>query len=339
MEPNNGSSPGTVAATTDVVATAIANAANPSPATPIGDFADQAYDKAVAKEEPKSEPSEPKQEPAKETPTTEEPSTVHTEDEPGGYFADEGLDDGDAPTQVPPPTPQANPLPQSFTAQEQYVAQNIGQPITVRIKDTPDGAVRSVQAYSPENLPDNFYFATERDRLSAQLGFDNLSRKAETLIADYNNQQAQKQAQDFSSQEDRDIQRDIATLQRAKVAGKDGLDKFKFAPNDPRFEDDPAVKEMQQVLDYYNTENQTRWRDSQASGRQYRPLSYRDAFKIYRADNPVTPPAQKKEDTQRKEITRSLAGGNRGSGEEPRQARPKLPRNASIDQIAHAYGL
>ena len=337
MQPN-GSSPGTVTATTDVVANAIANAANPSAApSKLADVGDQAFDKS---EEPKSEPSEPKQEPAKEAPTTQEPAAVHAEDEPSGYYADEGLDDGAVEPQSTPPAPQANPLPQSFTAQEQYVAQNIGQPITVRIKDTPDGAVRSVQAYSPENLPDNFYFATERDRLSAQLGFDSLSRKAEGLIEKYNQQEVQKKAQDFSSQEDRDIQRDIAYLQRNKAAGKDGLDLFKYPPNDPRFENDPSVKEMQQVLEYYNQENQSRWQDSQRSGRQYRPLTYRDAFKIYRADNPVTTPTQKKEDTERQDISRSLARGSRSAtGDAPTQARPKLPRNASIDQIAHAYGL
>lgn len=337
MQPN-GSSPGTVTATTDVVANAIANAANPSAApSKLADVGDQAFDKT---EEPKNEPAEPKQEPAKEAPAKEPPAQTAPADEPAGYYADEGLTEEEPASPSPAPAQPANPLPQSFTAQEQYVAQNIGQPITVRIKDTPDGPVRSVQAYSPDNLPDNFYFDSERDRLSAQVGFDNLSRKAEGLIEKYNQQEAQKKAQDFSSQEDRDIQRDIAFLQRNKVAGKDGLDLFKYQPNDPRFENDPSVKEMQQVLEYYNQENQSRWQDSQRSGRQYRPLTYRDAFKIYRADNPVTTATQKKEDTERKDISRSLARGSRSAtGDAPTQARPKLPRNASIDQIAHAYGL
>lgn len=332
---SNVSSPGTVAETTDVVANAIAHAAFPHP---IADVADKAYDKAAA-EPKKEEPAQPKEEPKKEVPVTEPPAAVVAAPEEEGYFADEGLDDDEPP--APVPTPATSPLPSSFTPQEQYVAQNIGQPITIRIKDTADGPVRSVQAYSPENLPDNFYFATERDRLSAQLGFDKLSRKAEELISKFEGEQNQKQAQTFSSQEDRDIQRDIAYLQRQKAAGKDGLPLFPkgIATDDPEFESHPAVREMQQVLEYYNKENQSRWTSSQRNGSQYRPLTYRDAFRLYRADNPVTTPKQAKEDKERREITGRLAKGSQGTGETPRSNKPRLPWNASVDQIARAYGL
>jgi hypothetical protein len=338
MEPSsNGSSPGTVAATTDVMANAIAHAA--AGPQPIGDIADKAFDKAVAEEPKPSEPAKPKEEPKKETPVTEPPSAVvAAPEEDEGYFADEGLDD-EPPAPAPAPSPSANPLPQSFTPQEQYVAQHIGQPITVDIivNDQP----QRVQAYALENLPQGFKFASDYAAAQAAKGFAKLELKAENLVADFERNQQTEQAKKFSSQEDRDIQRDIAYLQRQKKAGKDGLPLFPkgISPDDPEFEGHPAVKEMQDVLEYYNKENGARWQQSQARGSQYRPLTYRDAFKLYRSEHPVTTPSQAKEDKERKQITGRLAKANAGTGEAPKGSRPKLPWNASVDQIARAYGL
>lgn len=329
------SSNGTVTDTSIIAATLMGSRG----VSPLGDISDKVYDQQV-KETPTDEPAQPKQDPEKpaETPAPAT-DTVTTDDEPEGYFADEGLDDDEPPTPPSPtPAPAANPLPASFNAEEQYIAANIGQPLTVRIKV--GDQIQNVQAYSPDNLPENFEYATERDRTQALLGFDSLSRKAEKLQADYQAQEQQKSAQKFSSDEDRDIQRDIAYLQRRKQAGHDGLDLFKYPASDERFGDDPAVKEMQEVLNYYNEENQNRWTQSQRTGRQFRPLTYQDAFKIYRIDNPKVGAKQKEEDAQRKEITKPLAKAGKSSGDEtPKQQRPRLPRSASIDQIINAYKL
>ncbi len=176
--------------------------------------------------------------------------------------------------------------------------------------------------------------------MQAQLGFDSLTRKAEQLQIDYRNQQAQKQAQDFQTQEDKDIQKDIAYLQRQKQAGRDGLDLFKTLDvNDPEFENDPAVKQMQEVLEFYNKENQARWQIYQKNGGQYRPLTYRDAFKLWRSDNPVVGEKQAKEDKERVEVAKPLAKANAGTGAETKQNKPKLGRYANIDQIIAAYNL
>lgn len=325
--PSNGSSPGTVS-DSSVVTNAIASAvAGPQPS--LGDAGDAAYDKAVPPTAPElPKPAEP------EVPETS-PQTPSAEgQEPEGYFADEGIDD-DRPSTPSPASAPANP--QNFSGEEKYIADNIGAPLNVRIKVGDE--VRTVQAYSVENLPENFEFASDRDRTQAQLGFDAIIRKAEKLQGDFANQQQQNQANQFEERENRDIQRDIGALQRLKDAGKDGLDKFKYAPNDPRFDSDPAVKEMQDVLDFYNKENQARFNSSQRNGTLYHRLSYADAFRLYRTENPKVGPAQEKEDKERKEITRPLAKANRSQGEAPKQTKPKLPWNADVDQIARAYGL
>jgi hypothetical protein len=323
-----------------IVANAIAGAGRPQ--APLGDLSDEIYDKSI-KEGEGDEPAQPTKEPETPTqvpaPATGEKSADGEEDaELEGYFADEGLEDYEPPAPPTQPTPASQPLPQNFTAEEQYIAANIGQPINVRIKV--GDQLQTVQAYSPENLPENFEFATERDRLAAQAGFDRLTRKAESLQADYQNQQQQIAAQEFSNQEDTDIQKDIAFLQRAQQAGKDGLGLFKYAPDDPRFEEDPAVQEMQKVLDFYNQENRSRWEEAQRTGRQFRPLTYRDAFREYRYENPKVGPKQQKEDEERKKITKPLAQAAKSTGDAaPKQQRPKLARNASIDQIIAAYRL
>ncbi len=311
---------------------------------PLTETAERIYDKLVEepKGEPKNEPTESEQKSTEtttntETKTEENTPTTETTTEPTGHFVDEGLTESKP---EPAPAPQPDPvLPQNFNELEQYIAKNIGQPINVRIKV--GDQVRSVQAYSPANLPEGFEFASESDRLNAQLGFDSLTRKAESLQAKFENEQAQKSAQDFSAQEDADIQRDIAYLQRQKASGKDGLNLFKtLDPNDPEFENDPAVKEMQEVLEYYNAENQARWQQVQRNGGQYRPLTYRDAFKLYRIDNPVVGEKQAKEDAERKEISKPLAKANEtGTGDAGKQPRPKLGRYATVDQIIQAYKL
>lgn len=313
---------------------------------PLTATAERIYDKLVAEEPKEGEKSEPR-EPAKEAQKTETAAPAQSEaavetaeatEEPGGYFADEGIDNSE-PTPAPTAQPvQENVLPNNFTAEEQYIAQNIGQPITVRIKV--GDSIQTVQAYSPANLPEGYVYASQADHDRAILGFDALTRKAEQLQVQYRNEQMQKTANEFAAQEDADIQRDIAFLQREKAAGRDGLDLFKTLDvNDPEFEKDPAVKEMQDILEFYNSENQARWEQSQRNRTQYRPLTYRDAFRLYRMDNPKVGPNQAKEDAERKEIAKPLAKANKGSGDAPKQGRPKLGRYANIDQIIQAYNL
>lgn len=347
MEPENttGSSTGTV--TNDsVVVDAIANAATRR--APLGDIADEAYDKYEKNGSKTTENNDLTDD--KPVNTENETSKNETESgggeshsesqasgsksEPEGYYADEGLED----EEITPETPVTKPeLPTNYSAEEQYIAQNIGRPINVRIKV--GDQIQTVQAYSVDNLPDNFEFPSEKDRTQAQLGFDSIIRKAEQLQRDYQQNQQTTQAQQYEDRENRDIQRDIGYLQRQKDQGKDGLDLFKYTPDDDRFDSDPAVKEMQEVLDYYNKENQARFENSQRNGSLYNRLSFRDAFRLYRQDNPKVGKKQEIEDKQRTDVTRTLAKGNRSQGSSSGQQRPKLRRNASIDEIARAYGL
>src|SRR5208282_5936318 len=187
------------------------------PQVPLAEVADEKFDRST-KEEPKSEPAKPTEETPPSAPPSKSGSATDVPSDEGGYFADEGLEDESASNAQQPPqqpvTPPAQ-LPQNLTPQEQYVAQNIGQPITVRIKV--GDQIQDVQAYSPTNLPAGYTYASDYDRDMALVGFNRLSTRAESLIASYENQQRQKQVDSFTSQEDRDIQKDIAWLQRSKV--------------------------------------------------------------------------------------------------------------------------
>lgn len=311
MDPQ--SSPGTVT-DTNLIANAVSNQGS------LADAGDAAFDKKVA-DEPADVPKDAPVVPDKPTEPSEPVEPVQGDDaEPEGYYADEGLEEVE---------PEQLQTPQGHTEMGQWVLDNLPG---ISVQGTQNGKAVTLQVKRAEDLPNDFDFISKRDEKIFDQNIADQTNRAYRLVEKYQQDQQAAQATQFSQQEDRDIQADIASLQR-----EGQLDRFKYAPNDSRFDKDPAVQRMQEILDYYNEQNQGRWAESQRTGRLFARLSYKDAYYLYERDHPATTPEQSKEDSSRKAASRTIAKA--GNGTEQAQGRPKLSRNAGIDEIIAAYGL
>lgn len=301
--------------------------------TNLAELGDQIFDEKARedeqKEDSKEELAEDKEEvkedvkEASEETGAEEAEAESDDDE--GYYADEGLDDGEDYEPVQP-TQQT---PTTTNDMGQWILENLP---SIQVVGERNGKVVNLEVKRAEDLPRDFQFASEYDRQIFQQNIADQTTRAYRLAEQWNNNQQASEAQRFSQQEDRDIQTDIADLQR-----EGELSKFKHSPTDRRFNDDPAVQETQEVLDFYNNENQRRFEESQRNGRLFNRISFKDAYYLYRRVNPKDSPEQKQRDNVRKAQSRKTA--NTPRGEEQKETRPRLPRNASLEQIMAAYNI
>jgi hypothetical protein len=304
----------------------------------LAELADAAFDKAVAEEK-----KETTEEDAAASTTTQDdtqddeesedetsekkPEGEKEDEEDEGYFADEGTDEvtttEDLETKAGAPSDMGT-----------WVLEQLPN---IHVIGTSKGEQVAIEVKRAEDLPNDFEFLSKRDEMIFSQNIADQTQRAVNLINRYNNEQQQASANKFSEQENRDIQGDIASLQREGLLGR-----FKYPTTDARFESDPAVKTMQEVLDYYNEQNQRRYAESQRTGRLFSRLSYRDAFYLYQrqeASQQTDTQEQKKADTQRKAATKVLAKGSKGQGDQGTAQRPRLRKNAGIDEIIEAYGL
>jgi len=140
-----------------------------------------------------------------------------------------------------------------------------------------------------EELPDDFEFASKRAELAFSAALSAQEINARDLLAKYQGEQSQRSQKEFEALEAVDIQNDVSSLQKQGI-----LPKFKYPVNDPRFNDDPAVKESNKIYDFYQKINSDYFNKYQNSGRMYR-VSYEDAAFRYYALNPKEAPKEVKE--------------------------------------------
>jgi hypothetical protein len=207
-----------------------------------------------------------------------------------GYVADEGDEDEDE-----APVDKTGKEPSSLSPDLQYVVDNLPT-LQTRGKDG-----KTYQVKAAGQLPDDFEFATKKDELLFNQALAGQELKAQQLQAQYNQNQQNQAANDFSEKENKDIRRDIGALQREGKLGK-----FQYAPDDPKFNDDPAVKDAQKVIDFMNEANAKYLEAANKGGVLYH-LSFRDAYNLMPKDAP-TNTAQQQEDKQRKQVARQTAG-------------------------------
>jgi hypothetical protein len=214
-----------------------------------------------------------------------------------GHLADEG--EGGETTEPTTQTKAEEPLPTGLSADLQYVVERLPV-LSVRGKD------RTYQVKAAGQLPEDFEFASKREELIFNQSLAAQELKADKLLAEYNNNQQQETFKKYSDQENTDIRHDIGDLQR-----ENGLPRFKYLPTDSRFNDDPAVKAVQEVMDFMNEKNQ----DYINNSKPYR-ITFRDAYdqmvtKIQK-ETP-TDTKQKQEDSERKNVSRSTSQGRSAS--------------------------
>jgi hypothetical protein len=309
--------------------------------------ASQIADQAIAKieqEEIKDAPvvEEPKKPIAPKDNTTDKDKKDESkpaddkkaDEEEGKFTADDALE-VDAPKT--PDTPTDNAGIQLSTAEQKHIADNIGEPIVIRgIQGEGDNAKEvEIKAYSPGDIPANFKFANDQQLAAATTGFQRLESKATELLGAYRNNQSQTVAQDFEKRENEGIRLDVADLQ------KDGrFPKFKVQPGATGFDDDPAAKDMAEVLTVMTERNEL-YLKQYNQGRPYKHIGFSEAFELWEAKNPdriaakKTDADQKKEDSDRK-ATAERSESNRGTNA-TRVVKPTVRSGTTIADILNAH--
>lgn len=267
-------------------------------------------------------PTPPQEEaPAEDKPAEDKPSEEPAADEEG-YTADQIEEE----PKDEPAEDDAQPIQTSaLSPTQQYVYDNLPS-LSVRGKAGTDGEVKTFTVKVAQELPDNFEFASDRDRAIFNQDIADQTTRANQLTAQYTADQQKQTLTEFEARENADIQKDMSDLQREGL-----LPKFKLQPNDPGFEDSPEVKQAQEVLSLMNERNQKYAQE----GRLAR-ISYRDAFDIWQGQQASKPnPELQKEDSARKQVTEKI-GGSQGASPD-QVSKPRVSRGSTIEQILELH--
>lgn len=252
--------------------------------------------------------------------TDGEGGTTEDKDAEDSYVADE-----DDPTDVEEPKsePSEPSEPTDLSPELQYVVANLPT-LTVRGK-TATGS-KTYQVKAAGQLPEDFEFVTKREELLFNQALAGQELRARELQSQYIQEQNAKSATEFSEKENRDIRKDIGDLQR-----EGRLVRFKVQPDNPKFSEDPGVKEAQDVIDYMNKRNSEYLESANKGGVLYH-LSFKDAFEQMQRQKP-TNDAQTNEDKERKQVARQTSGAVTGGGNAPQK--PRIAR--SMDDLINRF--
>lgn len=267
-----------------------------------------------------AENTEDEAESSETEPTEGEESKDSKDDGEDGYT----IDDGDEEEKEAPTTSTEIKQPSQLTAEQQYIIDNIS-PFKVNVILPGKETAEVVEIYTSEQLPDGFKYASQKDADYSMMNSIQNDRKAEQLTQDFRNQESQKAAKEFKIREDNADRQDIGNLQR------DGdIPRFKLEPNDPKFDSDPGVKLVNDVLKFKEEVNQ-RYMDEYNSGRPYKHIGFEEAFRLYKYKNPDTVDvALQEEDNARKAIAKRTSK-SRGSDSQPSQRTKVRPGMTSRD--------
>lgn len=248
---------------------------------------------------------------------TNEDDTKKEEEEIEGYYADEAIEEEeqpDLPDGSKPKTPQ-----EELAA---YVYDGL-QPITV--VGTSGGKTVRMTVKVAEELPDDFEFSSVKDQASFNQSLAAQAISARNLADGYLNTQQQQEAQAYTAKERRDIASDIAKLQRAGLIPT-------FTPG-MSVDEDPRAETAREVLKFYEEEKARRLETANANQRLYYPLSYEDAYYLWKSRNNQTGEKQKAEDKERKEIASRQPKASRGADASESKKGIGLPSTASWEQV------
>ena len=166
---------------------------------------------------------------------------------------------------------------------------------------TAHGKDGDVKIKTPEQLPDDFEFASDKARSQ----FVNDIQAQETTARQMADRiQGQARQQQETSQRQAQARQIISEVSALQESGD--LPKPTTEPNTPEFDNDPAVKTINKVLGY-----------QMARARQGVNLSVKDALTLYRAEHPdefKKPENTKaKGDDERKKVAKKVAGNNKST--------------------------
>lgn len=165
---------------------------------------------------------------------------------------------------------------------------------------TAHGKDGDVKIKTPEQLPDDFEFANDKARSQF---INDIQAQENTAQQMANAIQGQARQQQESTQRQAQARQIISEVSELQKTGD--LPTPKAQPNTPEFDNDPAVKVINKVLNY-----------QMARARQGVRLSVRDAYLLCRAEHPddfKQPETKAKGDEERKQIAKKVAGNNKST--------------------------
>jgi len=211
---------------------------------------------------------------------------------------------------------------------QEYVSSNV-QPITITGKV--GNEVKEFKVFTEDQLPADFEFRSDVDRMKYARAFDRLERKAEVLQQEFYRRQQNENIRQFEIQEAKDVSSDLKWLQSRGV-----IPKFEYDDTDPRFNSDPSVKEANAIYDLYKRVNQEYANKYMDSNRSYR-ISFRDAADkfyamrgreakpIVKTNKPAKTPIQQQRD--------NINSKSAPQGGDAHAAKPKAFRGMSFNDI------
>lgn len=245
-----------------------------------------------------------KDEDAKVTDDKDDKTKADDKKDEGEFTADDALEVDAKKEDKTEPAVTDNAGIQLSPAEQKYIADNIGEPLVIKgfVGEGENAKEIEIKAYSPNDIPANFKFANDQQLVATQNGFMRLETKANQLLGNFRQNQSNTAAQDFERRENEGIKADVADLQKE---GK--FPKFKVKPGEAGFDDDPAAKQMTEVLAIMTKRNQT-YLDQYNQGRPYKHIGFAEAFDIWEKTNPERQALkeadknQNKEDKERKQV-------------------------------------
>lgn len=276
------------------------------------------------------ERTEKKDEPEKDPEKEEDPTKTKEEPNPEG---ETGKDKEPA-----EPEPDDEPElkePVELPPVAKYILDNLPQ-IQVIGHQGEDGKDKVFNVKRIEDLPDDFEFSTRRAELVFNAAIAAQEVNARELLAKYRKDEQANQLLEIQNQEALDVEADVKQLQKEGILGK-----FP-ATSDPKFNDDPAVKEANDIYNLFQKTNQAY---AQAN-RTYR-ISYRDAADKYYANKARQTPKEpekepekvpekpvEKPKTEREKVAEKVGAPG---GTETDKTRPRLPRGATQQDVLRLY--
>lgn len=165
---------------------------------------------------------------------------------------------------------------------------------------TAHGKDGDVKIKTPEQLPDDFEFANDKARAQYTNDIQAQENMAQQMANYIQGQTRQQQASVQQREQARAIIAEVNELQKTG-----DLPTPKAQPNTPEFDTDPAVKIINNVLNY-----------QAQRARQGVHLSVRDAYLLCRAEHPDVfkkPEIKAKGDDERKSVAKKVSGNNKST--------------------------
>lgn len=235
----------------------------------------QQVDKMLEAVPEKEDKPDDKDDPAKTTDDPDKDSKPESPDK-DDKTPDGAEEDSDEETELDKPLEDLPPM-------AKYVMERL--PEIEAIGHVPGKADKVYKVKRLEDLPSDFEFSGGKMAEMRFMAAHNANElNARELLGQYRQEEQKRQYDTLKTQEAKDIQSDLKQMQKEGL-----LEKFKYSENDSRFNDDPAVKEANEIHKLYEATN-----NSYINRKMNYRISYRDAADKYYAQQSRAKPADDK---------------------------------------------